>query len=151
MGGGHLQRFIDTEGRQSEVKAAIIMQQIFRPVQYLHRNGIAHRDLKPENCLLVNTDPIERGIIKVSDLGLACFVDRRRRTLKEKIGTKTHMAPEVFAGRYNHMCDAWACGVIMFQVLTKSLPFNAQDEGKGRLSFQAENWWDTSEEAMSLV
>jgi len=96
--------------------------------------GISHRDLKvhhspslnlltlskPEN-LLYNTDD-EDAIIKISDFGLARVVSNELMTTA--CGTPGYVAPEVLAGKgYDHFCDFWSIGVILYVLLCGYPPF----------------------------
>merc|ERR1711879_431836 len=104
------------EGHFTEVNAAILMQQIVRAIFYMHQNNVCHRDLKPENFLLATHEPIDKNLIKIIDFGFACKVEDGQ-NLETRVGTAYYVAPEVLAGSYNHMCDLWSCGVIMYVML----------------------------------
>ena len=45
-------------------------------------------------------------------------------------GTPSHMAPEVFERYYNHKCDLWSCGVVMYYLIAGELPFKNEAEVK---------------------
>ncbi len=75
---------------------------------------------KPEN-LLYNTDD-EDAIIKISDFGLARVVSNELMTTA--CGTPGYVAPEVLAGKgYDHFCDFWSIGVILYVLLCGYPPF----------------------------
>jgi len=151
LGGAH--------GRLSEPDTAKAMAQIFRAVFYLHGNCICHRDLKPENCLLLSQG-LSLGnncCLRIADFGLSCTF-RPGEVLKQRVGTLAFMSPEVIAKRYNQRCDLWSCGVIMYTLLCGYLPFAAKDDkalrekvATAKVSFEANDWVDVSEGAMSLI
>jgi eukaryotic-like serine/threonine-protein kinase len=92
-----------------------------RAVSYLHDRGIVHRDLKPANVFL------EDGIIKVGDYGLCKSISASERDPNtQKIGTVHYMAPEISTGNYNKQIDLYACGVLLFEMLTGQVPFEGE-------------------------
>ncbi|XP_076036084.1 serine/threonine-protein kinase Chk1-like [Oratosquilla oratoria] len=96
--------------------------QLMSAVNYLHSRGVAHRDLKPENLLLT-----KEKVLKVADLGFAAvfIVKGKEVTLEECIGTKPYMAPEVLRSQKyaGPPTDLWSCGVILFYMVSKNLPW----------------------------
>jgi calcium-dependent protein kinase len=84
--GGELFDRIIEAGHFTEVQAAIIMQQIFRPIFYMHEQSVCHRDLKPENFLFSTKEGIEKTNLKIIDFGLSCKFERDQ-VLTTKAGT----------------------------------------------------------------
>eukprot|EP00437_Effrenium_voratum_P004087 CAMPEP_0181422072 /NCGR_PEP_ID=MMETSP1110-20121109/13424_1 /TAXON_ID=174948 /ORGANISM="Symbiodinium sp., Strain CCMP421" /LENGTH=794 /DNA_ID=CAMNT_0023545155 /DNA_START=150 /DNA_END=2534 /DNA_ORIENTATION=+ len=86
--------------------------------EHLHERHIIYRDLKPENLLLN-----EKGHLKVTDMGLAKFVIGKTYTT---CGTPDYFAPEVIASTgHTHAVDWWMLGVLVFEFMTGSAPFEA--------------------------
>jgi len=113
------------------------MRQLFRAVCYLHRRFICHRDLKSENLMLLHDEPFtgsSRNTLKVTDFGLATIFQPGV-PLTSTAGTPSHMAPEVYAKKYNLACDLWSCGVILFFVVSRLMPFDANEKGSKRFKF----------------
>eukprot|EP00434_Breviolum_minutum_P018714 symbB.v1.2.016514.t1/scaffold1256.1/size241426/2 len=92
--GGTLLGRLKLTGHFCEDHTAICMKQILRAVFYLHRNWIVHRDLKAENVLLSTTENLNKTLLKISDFGLSTTF-RPKQVLTERVGTLTHMSPEV--------------------------------------------------------
>ena len=118
----------------NEAQVACIMYQILSVVNYCHKMKIMHRDLKPENILITKVE--KNGIvrIKVCDFGTSQIFHLGDKQ-KNVIGSLYYMAPEVFNKKYDFKCDLWSCGVMMYILLTKNIPFNgdSKDEIKEKI------------------
>jgi hypothetical protein len=94
-------------------------------VAYLHDHGIVHRDLKPANIFA------DDGIVKIGDYGLSKFISCSRRSGQtESVGTVHYMAPEIANGRYGREIDAYALGIILFEMITGRVPFEGESVGE---------------------
>ena len=88
----------------------------------MHESGVVHRDIKPENVVFYST---KTDIVKIIDFGTATDIDRaNKEKLSEHFGSPYYIAPEVVKGEYNHMCDIWSAGIIMFTMLMRRVPFD---------------------------
>jgi serine/threonine protein kinase len=106
-----------------------ILRQALEALAEAHHYGIIHRDLKPENIVL---EPLRSGgdFVKVVDFGLAKIVEGPRLTAITSpgviCGTPDYMSPEQGRGGVvDPRSDLYAVGVILFQMLTGRLPFEA--------------------------
>ena len=99
-----------------------ITQQILRGLTAIHEGGIVHRDLKPEN-VLIGSD----RIVRIADFGIAFDRDQPGMTSTGMtLGTAAYMAPEQGRGeRVTPATDIYALGVMLFEMVTGRLPFNA--------------------------
>lgn len=128
--GVDLQTYVEKQGRLSCEKAADIILQAARGLQYAHNKKIIHRDIKPGN-LLLSSD----GSIKILDMGLARFdsvpgidgdlSDDSLTTENQIVGTVDFMAPEQAddSKRVDSQCDMYSLGCTFYFLLTGEAPF----------------------------
>ena len=109
-----------------ESDARNIFQQIIFGVEYLHTHQVSHRDLKPENILL----DVDNNV-KLADFGLSNIM-KDGIFLYSSCGSPNYAAPELISGKYYNgaAIDIWSCGVILYTLLTGSLPFNEKATAK---------------------
>jgi serine/threonine protein kinase len=129
----------------------LIVAETILAVNYLHNIRIIHHDIKPENLLITS-----KGHFKLSDFGLSKtleegdsapqlaknlknFVEFNKILInlgedehenKDAVGTLNYMAPELFTGKYPQGggVDYWAIGVLIFDLFSFSLPFEAPSQ-----------------------
>ena len=112
----------------ADIKAYIIMT--LHGLEYLHMNWTLHRDLKPNN-LLIN----EKGILKITDFGLAKTFGTPSRQLTHQVVTRWYRSPELLFGArlYGTGVDIWAVGCIAAE-LTLGAPLLQGDTDLSQLS-----------------
>jgi len=120
---GCLLRTILNEQKKLPVERAVkITLGICDALDYMHKRGIVHRDLKPENIMVDSEDRI-----KLIDFGIAMKEDARRLTfvnLSSTLGTPDYISPEqVKGGRGDQRSDIYALGIMLYEMLTGSVPF----------------------------
>jgi serine/threonine-protein kinase len=130
--GRNLVQTVRAEGPMAVERAIKIMVQVCGALEEAHGKGIIHRDLKPENIFLTNVGGIA-DFPKVLDFGLAKVTEREMRPgsliLTQEgmvFGTPEFMSPEQARGeKLDGRSDIYSLGVIMYELLTGKLPFDA--------------------------
>jgi len=170
--GGDLAKAVESRGCLSEVQARGAMAGIFRGLSHLHAQGIVHRDLKLENVLIAEKGDFSS--VKIIDYGFAKqLCGASSEAMNTVCGTPMYIAPELIArdpktGRiedraeYGTKIDMWACGVVMYSLLSGSPPFSAtgktsiyqvfNDIREGKYNFTDDPVWaSVSETAKDLI
>jgi len=119
----------------NEWQAAHVMHQVLRGINYMHGKNICHRDVKAENFLLMEKKPIVEAVIKIIDFGIAVQFTPGV-PMSGSSGTPYYIAPEVLNGSYDCKCDEWACGVLMYIMLSGQPPFHGRNNREILLAVQ---------------
>ncbi|KAM9412400.1 ribosomal protein S6 kinase alpha-2 isoform 1-T1 [Salvelinus alpinus] len=115
--------FVHLQVMFTEEDVKFYLAELALALDHLHSLGIIYRDLKPENILLD-----EEGHIKITDFGLSKEATDHDKRAYSFCGTIEYMAPEVVNRRgHTQSADWWSFGVLMFEMLTGSLPFQGKD------------------------
>ena len=134
--GKNIGEIIRTEGALPVPRAIRIARQVALAIAMAHKLGIVHRDLKPGNIILT-TDEHGQEVAKVLDFGIAKLREvvgeaRPEMTMTGMVvGTPLYMAPEQFmgkktAGEVDGRTDIYSLGVVLYQMVTAQLPFEAE-------------------------
>ena len=107
-------------------RAIKLVLQICKALDHIHSHGVIHRDLKPENIMVDEHDNI-----KIIDFGISANSGARRITfakLTDTMGTPDYISPEqVQGGRGDARSDVYALGVMLYEMLTGSVPFTGSN------------------------
>mmetsp|Transcript_10367 Transcript_10367/g.28601 ORF Transcript_10367/g.28601 Transcript_10367/m.28601 type:complete len:710 (+) Transcript_10367:118-2247(+) len=162
--GGELFDQLLAKGPFKEDYALTIFAQVVCAVDYMHSRDVVHRDLKAENLVFsAKGSPA----IKFIDFGGACTCTPEQ-GLTGLVGTPQYVAPEVVTGfgeirpteePYGKACDLWSMGVLLYVMLSKTMPFRAKQVDqllkqvlKGRFAFAPDDRWrHVSAEAKDLI
>jgi calcium-dependent protein kinase len=169
--GGELLSKVKKPLKEKEI--AKIFNQIMSAISYCHEKGVVHRDMKLENILFANES--EDSPIKIIDFGLSVLLGKKdvnKETTNEvndlkkygykrmttKVGTVYYMSPEILKGSYDEKCDIWACGVILYILLSGYPPFNGQTDkdiynmiSQMKYDFNQPVWKNISKHAKELI
>lgn len=118
-----LKQYIETNGSIPWKNTVSIVMQILRALQHAHDKGIIHRDVKPQNIMITRD-----GTIKVTDFGIARFARNEHKTMTDKaIGSVHYISPEQARSETtDEKADIYSVGVIMYEMLSGTLPFQAE-------------------------
>ena len=120
--GKTLKQIITENGPISWKWATNIAIQIASALEVAHKNDIVHRDIKPHNIIIT-----EDGVAKVTDFGIAKAVSNSTITaFGTTIGSVHYFSPEQAKGGYTDAkSDIYSLGVVMYEMLTGQVPFDA--------------------------
>ncbi|HID32049.1 MAG TPA: hypothetical protein EYP24_01565 [bacterium (Candidatus Stahlbacteria)] len=119
---GESLRSILNKKRCLDMSTAVnLIYRVGEGISYAHGLGIIHRDLKPENIIVSDL-----GEPKITDFGLARFLRPGSLSLSTA-GTPIYMAPEAWSGNYSDKTDLWALAAILYETISGSPPFLADN------------------------
>ena len=120
IAGTSLKALVERGGPLPVRRALELVLQTARGLAFAHRHGLIHRDVKPQN-VLVNGG----GSAKVTDFGIARSMATDGMTQTGTVmGTSAYIAPEqATGGDVDERTDVYSLGVVLFELLTGSLPF----------------------------
>jgi beta-lactam-binding protein with PASTA domain/tRNA A-37 threonylcarbamoyl transferase component Bud32 len=117
-----LRTLLREHGRIPVAQALDITAGVLTALAAAHAAGLVHRDVKPENVLV-----LPDGSVKVADFGLARAIEATNHTLADGtlLGTVAYLAPEqVQSGAADPRTDLYALGIVLFEMLTGTVPFD---------------------------
>ena len=120
--GKTLKQIIDEDGVLPWKWALNVATQIASALEVAHKNNIVHRDIKPHNIIIT-----EDGVAKVTDFGIAKAVSNSTITaFGTTIGSVHYFSPEHARGGFTDAkSDLYSLGVVMYEMLTGRVPFDA--------------------------
>ena len=120
--GQEFKRALGAGLRYEVIEIFEIMKQLLAALDYSHKQGVVHRDIKPANLMILTGTKV-----KIMDFGIARLASSSLTQVGTVVGTPTHMAPEQLMGlQADGRVDLWACGVILYELLTGVSPFLAE-------------------------
>ncbi|XP_061033697.1 ribosomal protein S6 kinase alpha-6 isoform X9 [Eubalaena glacialis] len=133
--GGDVFTRLSKEVLFTEEDVKFYLAELALALDHLHRLGIVYRDLKPENILLDEIGHIKLtenfGPVHFKDFGLSKESVDQEKKAYSFCGTVEYMAPEVVNRRgHSQSADWWSYGVLMFEMLTGTLPFQGKDRNE---------------------
>jgi NIMA (never in mitosis gene a)-related kinase len=95
--------------------------QICLGIKHIHDRKIIHRDLKSQNIFLG-----ESGLIKIGDFGIAKCLEWTWQKAATLVGTPYYLSPEIVQNQpYSFKSDVWSLGVLLYEMVTLKMPFDA--------------------------
>jgi tRNA A-37 threonylcarbamoyl transferase component Bud32 len=123
--GENLKELIEREGPLPVDEALRLAIGVARGLAFAHAEGLVHRDVKPQNVMIS-----EDGRPQVTDFGIARSLDIERGVTQTGtvLGTSNYIAPEQASGEHVDACsDIYSLGVVLFELLTGTLPFDGEN------------------------
>lgn len=119
--GGTLRELLRERGPMPPHAATAVMRPVLRALSLAHSQDLVHRDIKPENVLISDS-----GKVKLADFGLVRAVADAKITSNSVIvGTVAYLSPEQVTGAPVHPeSDVYSAGILLFELLTGSTPFD---------------------------
>ena len=130
LSGPDLNNLIKQEGRITLPKTISILRGVADALDYAHQNGLVHRDIKPSNVMLDSSTIPPRVVL--TDFGIAKIVDSQTlMTNTNMLGTLDYIAPEQIqaSAEVDSRADIYALGIMTYQMLTGTLPFEQASTG----------------------
>ena len=121
--GGDLGQKIEEQKKKPFPESQILdyITQICLALQHIHKKHIIHRDLKSNNVFLTKS-----GIIKLGDFGISKGLKSTWDKARTMVGTPYYLSPEIINSQpYDSKSDIWALGVLLYELMTFKMPFNA--------------------------
>ncbi len=116
-----LKSYMQKKGALSREEVISYSEQVLRALEHAHSKGIVHRDIKPQNIML-----LKNGRVKVTDFGIAVLPSSDRNPDGKAIGTVYYISPEQASGKETDTrSDLYSLGILMYEMATGTLPFNA--------------------------
>src|SRR5207248_1367925 len=120
--GRSLKQLSRQEAPIDPVRAIDITIQILKAARFAHRHGVIHRDLKPHNAIIDDSDHV-----KVTDFGIARAGASDMTETGSIMGTAQYLSPEQAQGHaVSETSDLYSVGVILYELLTGRVPFDAE-------------------------
>lgn len=130
LDGVELRALMEKERTFSAKRIAAIMMQVCAGLAHAHARGMVHRDVKPENLVIVkghDDDGNETEVVKVCDFGIALHRASVQNPTGAVAGTPEYMSPEQCrADELDARSDIYAVGVVLYEMATGQLPFQAE-------------------------
>ncbi|MFI1830170.1 protein kinase [Streptomyces sp. NPDC020412] len=122
--GSVLQTDVQAHGAMPADRALKVTADVLAALETSHEVGLVHRDIKPGNVMVT-----KRGVVKVMDFGIARAVQSGVTSMTQTgmvVGTPQYLSPEQALGRgVDARSDLYSVGIMLFQLLTGRLPFDA--------------------------
>ena len=122
--GKTLKQLIKKRGALTLNEVIDIMLQLTDGIAHAHDSYIIHRDIKPQNIMIM-----ENGLVKITDFGIAMALNSTQLTQTNSVmGSVHYLPPEQANGKGASVkCDIYSLGILMFELLTGTIPFKGEN------------------------
>src|SRR5262245_22095847 len=127
LAGRGLRDFLTLRLRLGLKDTMSIMSQLLAVLDFAHANGVVHRDVRPANIIMLLS-----GRLKLADFGVALIDTFDLAQAGPAAGSPAYMSPEQHSGtEADRRSDIFSCGVVLYELLTGSKPFEGPPESVG--------------------
>jgi len=127
LAGRGLRDFLTLRLRLGLQDTVSIMSQLLAALDFAHANGVVHRDVRPANIVM-----LLNGRLKLADFGMALIDTFDLAQAGATAGSPAYMSPEQHSGlEADRRSDVFSCGVVLYELLTGSKPFEGSSETVG--------------------
>ena len=117
----HINKVKATGGAMTEDQVINLFTQCAMAIKYMHDRKVIHRDVKPQNVFLTKS-----RVVKLGDFGISTVLTHTMAMATTLCGTPCYFSPELCDSRpYNNKSDVWALGVMLYEMASLQLPFDA--------------------------
>jgi hypothetical protein len=135
LSGVPLRNRLEQRGAMPPLPALLLTREVTLALTAAHDAGVVHRDLKPDNIMLLDNHTDEIPRLKLMDFGAAALLDEIITDETVIVGTPWYMAPEHSRGEATDgRTDIYALGVVLYEMLTGSVPFDGETNTEVRLA-----------------
>jgi len=134
LGGESLEQRLAREGTLSQLSACVVFAQVARALSAAHHAGLVHRDLSSGNVFLVPAERASEPVVKLLDFGVSKIIGPQGdgnvlTATGAMLGSLEYMSPEQACGAesVDARTDVWSLGVLMYEALTGTRPFEEQN------------------------
>ncbi len=122
--GKTLKQLVKRRGALTLNEVIDIMLQLTDGIAHAHDSYIIHRDIKPQNIMIM-----ENGLVKITDFGIAMALNSTQLTQTNSVmGSVHYLPPEQANGKGASVkCDIYSLGILMYELLTGSIPFKGEN------------------------
>ncbi len=148
----------NNDHKELDIRKKPLLKSLSFISSYKEEMYIEKEKSKENNNIKPNYEYVKNFELKLIDFGAAKIFTKYKKQFEDTVGTLVYCSPEVLKNNYDSKCDIWACGVIMYILLSGEIPFAGDNETEimksimnKKVSFDSSFFNNVSEEAKDLI